>query len=67
MIMAAPAHKTLAIDLGLSVLCAMQRRDETLSCTDIADVCECSCAQISEIQRVALRKLAKKLTKDDYI
>lgn len=44
------------IDLGLSVLCAVSARGETLGCKAIAEVCGCSRVYIDRIQRVALMK-----------
>ena len=45
------------IDLSLSVLCIIARRDETLSTAEIAEVCGCSKTLISQITRDALKKL----------
>ena len=45
------------IDLGLTVLCAVAKRDETLNTGEIAEVCGCSQQHISNIIRKALEKL----------
>lgn len=45
------------IDLGLSVLCSIAERDETLNTTEIAEICECSQQHISNIIRKAIKKL----------
>ena len=50
-------HKTKNIDIGLSVLCAVRRDNETLSVADIADVCECSVQTIKGIMHRAIHKL----------
>ncbi len=58
--MSAPAHITKKIDLGLSVLCAIKQPGESLTCKDIADVCDCTPQAISNIEVRALAKLRKK-------
>lgn len=45
------------IDLGLSVLCAIARPGETLSCRDIADVCGCSFQAIYYMEKHAREKI----------
>jgi len=45
------------IDLGLSVLCATAKRDETLTTYEIAEICECSQTVISQTLRNAIKKL----------
>lgn len=66
--MAASAQKSLAIDLGLSVLCAVKEPGQTLNCTEIADVCECTCQNIMYIEKKAINKLkAQGLDINDYI
>lgn len=45
------------IDLALTVMCLVAKRDETLSTVDIAEVCGCSQTLISQISRDALNKL----------
>lgn len=45
------------IDLALSVMCVISKRDETLNTVEIADVCGCSTALISWTLRSALKKL----------
>lgn len=67
--MAAPLHKTLAIDLGLSVLCAVAKKDETLSYNEIAKVCDCSPQAILNISNKALNKLRLRIPgkASDYI
>ena len=64
--MAAPAHKTLSIDLGLSVLCAVKCGDEWLTGADIAEVCECTNQLICEIERIALQKLKAKIELENH-
>jgi DNA-directed RNA polymerase specialized sigma24 family protein len=49
--------KINGIDLGLSVLCATAKRDETLTTYEIAEICECSQTLISHTLRGALKKL----------
>lgn len=49
--------KISTIDLGLAVLCATAKRDETLTTYEIADICECSQTLISHTLRTALKKL----------
>jgi len=48
------------IDAGLSVLCLLAKRDETLTTGEIAEVCGCSQTLISDISRSALAKLRGK-------
>ncbi|MCB1733672.1 MAG: hypothetical protein H6981_01380 [Gammaproteobacteria bacterium] len=45
------------IDLGLSVLCAVARPGQTLSCRDIADVCGCSHQAIYYMEKHAREKI----------
>jgi transcriptional regulator len=59
-----PQIKNPNIDIGLSVLCAIASRGETLDQVQIAEVCNCSRSAISRIERRAMRKakeLAEKL------
>jgi len=49
--------KNIDIDIGISVLCALMRPDESLSDRDIADVCGCSRNYIYEIEKRALKKI----------
>jgi len=67
--MAAPAHITQGIDLGLSVLCAVAEKGDTLSSNQIAEVCDCSVQVICNITNKALKKLRKKIPGEasDYI
>ena len=50
-----------SIDLGLAVLAAVMRRGDSLTCRDIADVCECSKSLIQQIEKSALRKVRHRL------
>lgn len=45
------------IDLALSVMCAVARRDETLNTAEIAEICGCSQTLIATISRKAIKKL----------
>ena len=68
--MAASPHITKKIDLHLAVLCAVKQPDETLTCADIAEICECSVQLISRIQIEALAKLKRKISNHklgDYV
>lgn len=63
-------HKRSAninIDIGLSVLCAVSQRGDVLTIDDIADVCECSRNSIILLEKKALKKLKKKLNRDDFL
>ena len=53
------SHKS-EIDVSLSVLCAVAKRDETLNSQEIADICGCSVSNITLITRGALAKLRGK-------
>jgi len=54
------------IDIGLSVLCAVQRPGETLTHKDIADVCLCNHNSIHQLEQRALKKLRERTTPDDF-
>ncbi len=63
-------NANINIDIGLSVLCAVSRRDETLSLDDIAEVCSCSRNAIFEIEKRAMQKLKIKFNRfnrDDFL
>lgn len=67
--MAAPAHITQGIDLGLSIMCVVAQKEDTLSCHEIAEVCECAPQTIFNILNKALKKLRKRIPGEasDYI
>lgn len=58
--------KSNDVDLGLSVLCVVSQRDDTLSTKDIADVCGCSRNNIDEIEKRALKKLRAKFKSNNF-
>jgi hypothetical protein len=57
------------IDLALSVMCVISKRDETLNTVEIAEVCGCSQTLIAMTLRNALEKLRghKGLVLRDFI
>jgi len=56
---APPVVDANSIDLGLSVLCNIANRGQTLSFTEIADVCECNQSYIQATANIALKKLRR--------
>lgn len=48
------------IDLALTVMCAVAKRDQTLNTYEIAEICGCSQTVISKTLRNALKKLRGK-------
>jgi len=50
-------NKVDQIDLALSVMCSIARYDQTLTTSEIAQICDCSQTLISEISRKAIKKL----------
>ena len=46
-----------SIDLGLSVLCAMATRDQTLSFRDMAEVCDCTPETLRSSYNSGIKKL----------
>lgn len=68
--MNAQDEKTLGIEIGLSVICAVKKKEETWLIADIADICGCSPQLIYSIEVAALKKLRLQLIKnnfDDYV
>jgi transcriptional regulator with XRE-family HTH domain len=49
------------LDLGLEVLAALRSEGESFTEADIAEVCGCSQAYISQIAQKAIRKLRHRL------
>lgn len=54
------AEQRIDIELGLTALCQFAHDGQTLTCADIADVCNCSQQAISNIQLEAMKKLKSK-------
>lgn len=48
-----------SIDIGLTALCKLAKPEQTLSQEDIAEVCQCTAAAISRIERRAKAKIAE--------
>ena len=55
--MAKTKQGNIDIDLGLTVLCTIAQRGDTLNTGEIAEICGCSQQHISNIIRNALKKL----------
>lgn len=51
------AEQKRNIDLGLTVLCAVAKYDETLSQGEIAEICGCSRGMIGKIEKRAMQKI----------
>jgi len=50
-----------SIDLGLAVLCALQKYNERFTHVQIGAACECHPGRISQIEKQALRKIRQRL------
>lgn len=63
----ATTRKNINIDLGLSALCDNAKYGQTLTCQEIADVCQCNRTYITCLQKNAIKKLKRKRFLKDFL
>ena len=52
-------NKNTDIDITLAVICVIAKEGETMTFTDMAELCGCSKSYIQHLQSSALKKLRK--------